>query len=642
MANDLTTKSLEKKDAEQIQSPLHEFAHQTSSANPYSFVLRLQQSAGNQAVSELLGSNGQSGGRPLTGRATRPQFQAKLTVSNPSDRYEVEADRVAEQVMGAPSAQNERGQAISTAYVQIQRACAKCDERPSSCCGDQEDLLFRKAESVGGFDANENVEVALDSLRHEGEQLPVSVRSEMESRFGRDFSGVKIHTGPRAAAAARSVNAKAFTVGQNVVFGSGYYAPKTQDGGRLLAHELTHVVQQGSGAAGPRLQRDEEKKEPADPFEEVQKAVAEIEENWKGVKDAASSFSQLSEWIKHGNTVVYLISEHTKSAIKASKAGLSQSFQFYLKVLESDKVMYDYIAWHVVVHANISGLNPWLASLADSFKADDRQFTGRKEAEEYLDLLQKLAGKFDKQAEQELKQVSTSKTATGKSGDIIITSTTATSALGSEGFFEKETKEMIKLQGAIQTLTDELNKFLATAQKEGLKQVGEALVEFILARGGGKGKGPKVSKPKPAKPNPKPSGGTGTKKEPAPKKEQMPEKKPQEKKPEEKKPEEKKKEEKKKETCATKYPGEINCSSLPSSYIYPTAAAALAALKLETGDDHLRLHNPATATGGPCPGIGTHINVRSGSKRIASIGCCPCCKDTPAGPVRLTLCRIIY
>lgn len=81
-------------------------------------------------------------------------------------------------------------------------------------------------------------------LRSPGRPVDSSARGFMESRFGHDFSSVRVHTDGRAAASARAVNALAYTVGRDVVFGPGQYAPQTSPGRRLLAHELTHVVQQ--------------------------------------------------------------------------------------------------------------------------------------------------------------------------------------------------------------------------------------------------------------------------------------------------------------------------------------------------------------------------------------------------------------
>jgi hypothetical protein len=84
----------------------------------------------------------------------------------------------------------------------------------------------------------------LQSRMGGGQPLALGVRREMESRFDQDFSGVRVHTGPAAERSARSLSAKAYTLGSDVVFGAGRYAPEQYEGKRLLAHELSHVVQQ--------------------------------------------------------------------------------------------------------------------------------------------------------------------------------------------------------------------------------------------------------------------------------------------------------------------------------------------------------------------------------------------------------------
>jgi hypothetical protein len=106
------------------------------------------------------------------------------------------------------------------------------------------------------------LESRIDSLRGRGAPLDHGTRARMEPRFGHDFGGVRVHTGGEAAAMARSLGARAFTTGSDVFFGAGQYRDDTDTGRRLLAHELTHVVQQGGGersAGGPsvrRVQRD--------------------------------------------------------------------------------------------------------------------------------------------------------------------------------------------------------------------------------------------------------------------------------------------------------------------------------------------------------------------------------------------------
>ena len=81
-----------------------------------------------------------------------------------------------------------------------------------------------------------------------GAPLDGAVRQDMEQRFGHDFSGVRVHAGSAAAQSARDVHARAYTVGRHLVFGAGQFAPQTHAGRRLLAHELTHVIQQDGGA----------------------------------------------------------------------------------------------------------------------------------------------------------------------------------------------------------------------------------------------------------------------------------------------------------------------------------------------------------------------------------------------------------
>src|SRR5262249_10504781 len=92
--------------------------------------------------------------------------------------------------------------------------------------------------------------------------LDTTTRQLMESRFGQSFAGVRIHADDGAAISARSMNALAYSSGNHVVFGKGQYAPETLSGRRLLAHELTHVVQQrrgelaGFGESQPELERE--------------------------------------------------------------------------------------------------------------------------------------------------------------------------------------------------------------------------------------------------------------------------------------------------------------------------------------------------------------------------------------------------
>ncbi len=158
----------------------------------------------------------------LAGNRAFGRLQAKLTVNKPGDAYEIEADRVADQVMRMPE-------------PQVQRTCAcggTCDD-----CHEEEAAL---GEAPAGVRA---------VLHSRGEPLDSATRASMESRFANDFRAVRIHRDAEAVASARAIDARAYAVGNHVVFGEQEYHPQTREGQRLLAHELTHVVQQGASTA---------------------------------------------------------------------------------------------------------------------------------------------------------------------------------------------------------------------------------------------------------------------------------------------------------------------------------------------------------------------------------------------------------
>ncbi len=119
---------------------------------------------------------------------------------------------------------------------------------PSTSTGECESCkrkrLMRRA-ATPTREISEAPAIVHDVLRSSGEPLKPEARNFFESRFGHDFSRVRVHDGSQAAAAAESVQATAFTVGRDIVFGTGRYAPNSIDGRRLIAHELSHVLQQG-------------------------------------------------------------------------------------------------------------------------------------------------------------------------------------------------------------------------------------------------------------------------------------------------------------------------------------------------------------------------------------------------------------
>jgi hypothetical protein len=153
-------------------------------------------------------------------------IQPKLKVGPVADRYEQEADRMAQAVIRMP------------APVQRQ------DEL-------EEDELRLKPlvqpVGEGGFEPDTDFERRLNHSRGGGQPLSEALRADFESKFGADFSGVKVHTDAQSDQLNRSIQAKAFTTGQDVFFRQGAYQPESRGGQALIAHELTHVVQQNGG-----------------------------------------------------------------------------------------------------------------------------------------------------------------------------------------------------------------------------------------------------------------------------------------------------------------------------------------------------------------------------------------------------------
>lgn len=157
----------------------------------------------------------------------KKKLQRKLSIGADNDPLELEADRVAEQVL---------------------------ENKPTHSLGDlSAPKIQRRSNSTSAQDSAVPASVE-QVLSGSGSPLPVTIRRDMEQRFGRDFSHVRLHLGGDAAESARDVQAQAYTVGNNIVFNQGKFAPTTAAGRHLLAHELAHVVQQ-SGSGPHRLFR---------------------------------------------------------------------------------------------------------------------------------------------------------------------------------------------------------------------------------------------------------------------------------------------------------------------------------------------------------------------------------------------------
>ena len=208
-------------------------------------------------------------------------LQPKLKIGAPNDKYEQEADRMADLVTSAPTP---TFASTSDEVGGIQRKCAACEKeelqrkplsqlitplvqrqsmeeeddlegQPTSDIGvqrmsldDDEDInIHRKGD--GEVSASPNLESQLSSSKGGGNPLPDTTRQSMESGFGADFSNVRIHTDSQAIQMSQDINAQAFTNGSDVYFNQGKYSPNSSEGKHLLAHELTHVVQQSGQQA---------------------------------------------------------------------------------------------------------------------------------------------------------------------------------------------------------------------------------------------------------------------------------------------------------------------------------------------------------------------------------------------------------
>jgi hypothetical protein len=200
------------------------------------------------------------------------QVQRATKVSSPQDSAEKEADATAKKIMRMSIPEG------SIAHVRTESGSVfrqvKQDEKEkkiqrqmrspyimrfadSGLFTQRDGTLQRKAE--GQPNVASNVAANLQSSMASGSPLPLSVRRFMEPRFRADFSNVKVHTGDKSAKLNRQLNAQAFAMGNHIFFGKDKFKPDTQDGKELIAHELTHTIQQGAVAqSGAAIQRSED------------------------------------------------------------------------------------------------------------------------------------------------------------------------------------------------------------------------------------------------------------------------------------------------------------------------------------------------------------------------------------------------
>jgi len=182
-------------------------------------IFGMQQTHGNQTVQHMASTCPAFPSACPTGGAchTCPtKIQTKLAISQPGDKYEQEADRVAEQVMRMP--------VVSNSPKPLHHSSSDISDAPP---------------------------IVHEVIQSPGQPLDGRTRAYMEPRFGYDFSHVRIHADSKAMKSAQAINALAYTAGNDLVFNRGRYRPDTATGRELLGHELTHVVQQRQAYSNP-------------------------------------------------------------------------------------------------------------------------------------------------------------------------------------------------------------------------------------------------------------------------------------------------------------------------------------------------------------------------------------------------------
>ena len=161
-------------------------------------------------------------------------LQPKLEINKPGDKYEREADEMADEVMRMPVRTTTQ---LSSGANTIERKCRDCEEE------EKKKKIERKENDDGGVHASNNLSSYVNNLGNFGNPLSKEERNFYEPRFGYDFSKVRIHTDNTATQSAQRINARAYAFGNHIVFNTGQYSPKTKNGKEILGHELTHVVQ---------------------------------------------------------------------------------------------------------------------------------------------------------------------------------------------------------------------------------------------------------------------------------------------------------------------------------------------------------------------------------------------------------------
>jgi len=176
-------------------------------------------------------------------------IQPALEVGKEDDEQEKEADAVADKVMRMPAMSGNTGD-------KVRKMTDPTERNVGTMHSGQPVIQKMSAQNQSGINAPASVEKGINSTKGSGQSLTPEVQEEMGSKMGTDLGNVKVHTGSNAVQMSSDIRAKAFTHGNDIYFNQGQYNPSSNEGKHLLAHELTHTVQQ-SGQIKPKIQRAE-------------------------------------------------------------------------------------------------------------------------------------------------------------------------------------------------------------------------------------------------------------------------------------------------------------------------------------------------------------------------------------------------
>lgn len=195
----------------------------------------------------------------LRDKAATKVASGGLRIGEPNDAYEREADRVADEIMAGGAEKRHWSLASQNTGGSLRRKCS-CGGSSGECeqCRQEKEKQTLQRKAVGPAESSVAPPIVNEVLNSPGRPLDRATRDFFEPRFGYDFSRVRIHTDSLASKSARALNADAYTVGYHMAFAPGLYAPGNSRGNALLAHELTHVLQQAPALNGAALHHGSE------------------------------------------------------------------------------------------------------------------------------------------------------------------------------------------------------------------------------------------------------------------------------------------------------------------------------------------------------------------------------------------------